>query len=164
MYLELYQYVEGDDIAQVGDYLGFVRLEEDDIVIDVNDDELAEEMGQLFSEPITVNVGIVNDEEEIEPYTSDFFRHVRGILPDYGIRGILTEDDEPDKTRRTIHNEEEDDEDETSDELGEMGMMVIDDFSDDYNMGGAESEGYLEGEEEETEEEDEEEEEEDYNR
>ncbi len=93
MYIELYKFVEGDEKCEKGEYLGYVSLEEDDVYIDVDSDELAEKLEELFSEPIYASseAGL---EQEFEPYTLEFFRNVLLILPDYDVRGCLKEAEE----------------------------------------------------------------------
>jgi hypothetical protein len=134
MHLELYQYVEGDDRAEVGEYLGYVSLEdEDDIYIDLSDDSLAEELERLFSEPLKYNDPILNEEKEADPYTASFFKRVTLVLPEYGVRGIFREDEDREVFRETIID---DDEEIIEDEEAEMSsrMMSIEDISDDYNI------------------------------
>lgn len=132
MYIELYTYVEGDEACEVGEYIGYVSLEEDDVYIDVDDDKLAEKLEEMFSEPITVSSGLAAD-EEIEPYTEEFFQNVVHLLPDIDIRGKLQETEES-YVRRTIVNPDEfGDED-----IGEMPLDIdsdsITDISVDYDV------------------------------
>ena len=130
MHLELFQYIEGDDAANVGEYKGYIALEEDDIRMELNDDELAEEMEQLFSEPIVNANGLLTDEKEAEPYTLEFFRCVLPILPDYGVRGVLKGDEEGDqddyiRMRANENGESVEEVKEEDNEPGEMGIEMI---------------------------------------
>lgn len=137
MRLELFNYVEGDDSAQIGEYKGKISLLEDDIQMEVRDDELAEELEQLFSEPLLDANGISSDETETEPYTREFFRAVLRVLPDYGVRGVLRDDDEErgyftSKVEEEEEEEEEEEVDEESEDLP-MGMMSIEDLDEGYD-------------------------------
>ena len=155
MYLDLFQYIEGDETADAGEHLGTVILDEDDVRIDLDDDKLAEELEQLFSEPIAKNDALDDDEEEVEPYTPEFFKAVLPFLPDYGIRGIIREDDEVDDTKRTIHSEEEETEepDREIESMSSMGIISIDELSEDYEIAGSEDD-YFGDEEEQADEDD----------
>ena len=134
MHLELYQYVEGDDRAEVGEYLGYLTLEDEEgIYIDISDVTLEEELERLFSEPLKYTDPVLNEEKEAEPYTANFFRRVTQILPDYGVRGIFKEDEDREAFRETSID---DDEELIEDEESEMSsrMMSIEDMSDEYSI------------------------------
>jgi len=149
MYIELYEYIEGDDNAETGEYYGYVSQEEDDVYIDVDNDKMAEQIEEIFSEPFTYTARNMDEEFECEPYTEEFFRRVINILPDYNIRGILKEDDEKDRTPRRTVVEPDADEDEDMDMMEDMEVDEME-MDDDYDEDMDEEE-----EEEEEEEEDE---------
>jgi hypothetical protein len=107
MYIELYKYVEGDESCENGEYLGYVSLEEEDIYIDLDDERLAERLEELFSEPLSYSRSPLEPEKEIEPYTGDFFRVVPTILPDFGVRGKLQEDDDEEFEEDLEHDDDE---------------------------------------------------------
>ena len=104
MYIELYKYVEGDENCESGEYLGYVSLEEDDVYIDLDDERLGETLEELFSEPLSYSRSPMEPEKDIEPYTDEFFRVVLTVLPDYGIRGKLEEDEIEDFEKPLQHD------------------------------------------------------------
>jgi hypothetical protein len=145
MYIELYKYVEGDESFENGEYLGYVSLEEDDVYIDLDDERLAETLEDLFSEPLSYSRSAMEPEQEIEPYTKEFFRIIPTILPDYGIRGKLQEDDIEDFEKPIKHDVDEMDDDEEEempvgitvddiDEMDEMSRMDNLEEDDHYNL------------------------------
>jgi len=149
MHLELYQYIEGDKDAEIGEYLGYIYLDEDDIVIDIDDDELAEELEQLFSEPIQYSNGPLEEEKEVEPYTPEFFKCVIPVLPDYEIRGIIKDMDEIEPIANRPFEDEEDVDAEV--DPIQMGMSTIDNLNEDIDITGKMNEDMeLEEEEEES--------------
>lgn len=138
MYLELFSYVEGDESLELAENLGYVTLEEDDVYIDVDNDELAEELEEFFSEPITVASNGLSGEKEIEPYTVEFFRMAPQFLEDLKIRARVKEDEESAEfVKKTIVNEEELDElEEGEDELPlDMTLEDMGELDSDYTLG-----------------------------
>ncbi|MCD4785185.1 MAG: hypothetical protein K8T10_15320 [Candidatus Eremiobacteraeota bacterium] len=132
MHLELYQYVEGDKDAEVGEYLGYIYLDEDDVVIDIDNNELAENLEQLFSEPIQYSDGPLEAEKEVEPYTPDFFKCVIPILSDYVVRGILKDVDEIEPIENRSFEDEEDIDSDV--DPSQMGMSTIDGMTEDLEI------------------------------
>jgi hypothetical protein len=138
MYIELYKYVEGDDICENSEYLGYVSLEEDDVYIDLDDERLAETLEDLFSEPLSYSRSSLEPEKEVEPYTEEFFRIVPAVLPDYGIRGKLKEDDVEDFVKPIKHDTDEAEEDEEEDMPVGINVDEMDKMDDVSRMGSLE--------------------------
>jgi hypothetical protein len=137
MYIELYKYVEGDEDAERGEYLGYVSLEDDDIYIDVDDEKLVEKLEDIFSQPVSYSRSSLEPEKEIEPYTEDFFRVIPAILPESHIRGILKKDeDEEEEFEKPRRQRDEDLEEEEEMEEEEMpvGMSMDEIDEDEYDM------------------------------
>ncbi len=135
MHIEIYQYMDGDETCEAGEYMGYISLEEDDVYIDVDDDNLAEQLEELFSEPFIYSEGVPGTDKEAEPYTEDFFRNVLPLLHDLNARGILKEDERDVYTPRTINPEASDDEEPEEIpldmELSELSTLE----EDDYGLG-----------------------------
>jgi len=136
MYLELFSYVDGDENCEEGEYLGYVTLEEDDVYIDIDDEKLAEELEQVFSEPITYTDSNLGEEVEVEPYTRDFFRVVPMTLVDMNIRARLKDDDTEPYVKRNPDeeaDEEADEEEEIEEGAMEMTIEEIEDLDEEYD-------------------------------
>lgn len=144
MYIELFKYVEGDETCESGEYLGYVSLEEDDIYIDVDSDNLAEKIEDLFSSPLQMNEKSIKSDEKIEPYTEDFFRNIIFMLPEMSLRGRLKVDEETDAyVKRSPEEGEDIDEEEIEMEvpMGDMQDLDEEEYElDDEGLGSDEEE------------------------
>lgn len=136
MHIEIYEYVDGDESCDAGDYLGYVSLEEDDVYIDVDNDDLAEQLEKLFSKPILLKKNIMpGTPKEAEPYTREFFRCVLPLLHDLNARGLLKDEDSDRYQSREVPSIRENDDEEEEDQLPvDMELNDINTMDDSYGI------------------------------
>jgi hypothetical protein len=120
MYIELYSLADTDETGEMGEYLGYVSLEEEDVYIDVDDETQAEKLEELFSEAVLYTDPLSGAKKEAEPYTEDFFRNVMPSLAEMDIKGILKEDEMDTYTKRKIRESQDAEEEEGEEEEEEL--------------------------------------------